>query len=131
METEQNKKAMLQILLSMSELTEEEKVLCIRTRQKAQYIPYDKIYYIEARDKKLYARTEYQEIGFGGTLMQLQKQLEDSFVRCHKGYLVNKSKILAIDWANHLGQLGSEIVLPISRNCQSKLREVYDAKDGR
>lgn len=131
METEQNKKAMLQILLSMSEFTEEEKVLCIRTRQKAQYIPYDKIYYIEARDKKLYARTEYQEIGFGGTLMQLQKQLEDSFVRCHKGYLVNKSKILAIDWANHLVQLGSEIVLPISRNCQSKLREVYDAKDGR
>ena len=43
---------MLQILLSMSELTEEGKVLCIHIQdQKAQYIPYDKIYYIEARDK--------------------------------------------------------------------------------
>ena len=126
-ESEENKNSLLQILQLFGDVREKDQVFCITTKQKTQSIPYDKIYYFEARDKKIYVRTEHQEIAFAGTLSQLESRLEDSFIRCHKGYLVNRSKIWAIDWSHHLIQLGPSIFLPVSRNCQNMLREAYHA----
>ena len=125
LETEKNRNALLQILQTFVVSREEERVFYITTRQKTQTVPYGKILYFEAREKRVYVRTEFQEIGFHGTLSGLEKELQDAFIRCHKGYLVNKDKIRSVDWSQHLVQVGEDCILPISRNYQSRLREAY------
>ncbi|MDY5791763.1 MAG: LytTR family DNA-binding domain-containing protein [Oliverpabstia intestinalis] len=125
LKTEKNRKALLQILQTFVVSNEEERVFYITTRQKTQTVPYGKILYFEAREKRVYVRTEFQEIGFHGTLSGLEKELQDAFIRCHKGYLVNRDKIRSVDWSQHLVQVGEDCILPISRNYQSRLREAY------
>ena len=129
--TENNQRSLLQILQTFQIRKEDEKVFYITTRQKTRAVPYGKILYFEARDKRLYVRTPFQEIGFHGTLSGLEKELQDTFIRCHKGYLVNKDWIRSIDWSQHLIQVGEDCVLPISRNYLSRVKEEYHERNSR
>ena len=48
----------------------------IETREGKQYIPLNQIYYVEAREKKIFIRT--------------------NFLRCQRSYIVNMSKVTAV-----------------------------------
>jgi len=129
LENEKNKNTLLQILQSFQEQEEKEQIFYITTRQKTQAVPYQKILYFESRDKRVYVRTEFEEIGFHGTLSGLETELQENFIRCHKGYLVNKKKIQSVDWVQHLLKIGENCLIPISRNYQGKIREVYHERN--
>lgn len=64
----------------------------IDTRDGVQRIPYSQIYYIEAREKKIYIRTRSEEYGFYHTMEGMLSALPDYFQRCHRSYVVNMKK---------------------------------------
>lgn len=100
----------------------------ISGKQKTQDIPYSKIIFFEARDKKLVLRLREQELTFSGTLSQLTEQLPPEFIRCHKSFLVNREHIVSVDRSSDMIDLDDGSALPISRGCKKSFWEVY--RDG-
>lgn len=57
-------------------------------------IPMHSICYIEKYRDKMVIVTDSGELETYGTLKQVSRILDESFVRCHKGFIVNMSKIV-------------------------------------
>ena len=61
-------------------------------------IKYDDILYFETAKKRFIAlRTKNMYIEFSGTLKDIESKLDNRFIRCHKSYIINKSKVKSID----------------------------------
>ena len=98
--------------------------LVIKSEDGRLNIPCRRIYYVEAREKKLYVRLKGEEYSFYGSLDRLQEELPESFVRSHRSFLVNKGLIEKIRLSEQLIELRDGFVVPISRSCRAKLREL-------
>lgn len=96
----------------------------IKTKDTHQYIPYNKILYFEARNKKIYLNTAMQEYAFYETMDTLEKQLSDGFVRCHRGFLVNIKKIKRVNLSFNEIELENDVVIPLSKSCKAKVKEL-------
>lgn len=95
----------------------------IETRDDIVRIPYDKIYYIEAKDKKVFIRVQFEEYGYYNTLDNLIEELPDNFVRCHRGYIVNTDKIRKLINTENLLELEADLLIPVSRSLKKSLKE--------
>ncbi|MCD7981721.1 MAG: LytTR family transcriptional regulator [Clostridiales bacterium] len=100
----------------------------VRNRKTRRYIPYADILYFEAREKKLYLRTEFREIPFRGTLGELTESLPEDFLRCHKSFLVNRRQITAFDRTAQTIELAGKVYIPLSRNYKKSFMEAFDGK---
>ncbi|MBC6004546.1 MAG: LytTR family DNA-binding domain-containing protein [Paeniclostridium sordellii] len=61
-------------------------------------IKYEDILYFETCKKRFIGlNTTKSYIEFNGTLKELEKKLDDRFIRCHKSYIVNKNKVRNIN----------------------------------
>jgi len=85
-------------------------------------IPYDKIYYFESREKKIFVKTLGKEYGFYGTMEELQAGLPDSFIRCHRSYIVNKSHIERFVGVSSNIILNNGFEIPVSRSYREQMR---------
>jgi DNA-binding LytR/AlgR family response regulator len=95
----------------------------VETRGERELIPYDRILFYETREKKVFLNTGDMEYPFYGTLDQLEEKLADRFLRCHRSYLVNKSKINKIYLSqNHL-LLKSGEEIPLSRSYKPGVKQ--------
>lgn len=96
----------------------------VYTREETLYIPYSRIYYFEARDKKLYVRTKNQEYAFYDTIEALESRLPETFKRCHRSYIVNTEKIFRVMNADNYLDLGGGIGVPMSRSYRAAFKEM-------
>lgn len=87
-------------------------------------IPYRKILYLEARDKRVYARMNNMEYGISDTLDHLSEALPEEFVRCHRSFIVNYIYIEKVRYSENYIALAGEVVIPLSRSYKTVLREV-------
>lgn len=78
-------------------------------------IPLRKIFFFEAREKKIFVNTLAKEYAFYDTLDSLAKRLPDFFVRSHKGFIVNKTKIKKVSLSKNQLELEHERYIPLSR----------------
>ena len=85
-------------------------------------IPYSRITCFEARQKKIYLRTEREEIGFYDTLENLVKNLPDMFVRIHKSFIVNKNKVDRAIFSENIIYMDDSAILPISRTYKQEVK---------
>lgn len=99
------------------------KVFVLENRGSRELIEYDRICYFESREKKLFCNTGSEEYAFYGTLDQLEEQLGDSFIRCHRSFLVNRSKIERVFLSRNCLELEGGIELPLSRSCKPAIRD--------
>lgn len=99
------------------------KVFVLESRGMRELIEYDRIVYFESREKKLFCNIGDEEYSFYGTLDQLEEQLCDSFIRCHRSFLVNCNKIERISLSRNIVELEGDISLPLSRSCKPAIRE--------
>lgn len=78
--------------------------LNIENKQHSFSIPYGCIYYIESikSSHKLSLYHDNGIITFYCLLKDLDKKLDNRFVRCHKSVIVNKDKIFSVDKKNHM-----------------------------
>lgn len=101
-----------------------EHVFKIETKREVQYIAYDKIFYFEARKRKLYVRTLSEEYPFIDTMDHLEETLGDQFVRCHRSFIVNTRKIVGISLSDQLINLTNELAVPLSRGYRSNVNKI-------
>lgn len=87
-------------------------------------IPYDQIYYFEAMEKKVYVCTGVDEFGFYDTLDGLMENLPEGFLRCHRSFIVNESKIVRVALSKNTIYLEDEYEVPLSRSYKPDFKEM-------
>ncbi len=73
-----------------------------------------KILYLESNKRQLYLYTEEESFCFYGSLDQAQEQLGEGFLRCHRSYLVNISRVQR--YSREQISLKGGAAVPISRS---------------
>lgn len=104
--------------------TEMEDVFIAENRDGHWRIPYTKILFFEAREKRIYLNTEEQEISFNGTIGMLEESLPDCFLRCHRSYIINKEKVMKIVRRENLIELYGHFSVPVSKSYRHIMREL-------
>ncbi len=102
----------------------DEEVFVIETREEKHRVPLRDILYFESREKRIYACTQSREYGFYDTMDQLSEQLKESFIRCHRSYMVNLSCIDRVMVSKNLLTLKQGIELPLSRSYKNMLKQL-------
>lgn len=101
---------------------DEKKVFIIEYNGGRNLIDYEKIYFFEAREKRVFLNTDVEEYGFYDTLDQLEDRLAEGFIRCHRSYLVNKSKITKVFLSQNRIVLEGEFEIPLSRSYKPAIK---------
>ncbi len=91
-------------------------------------IPYEKISFFEAMDKKVYVCAGLDEYGFYDSLDALEDRLPDNFKRCHRSYIVNMDKILRVAVSKNTIYLADEMEVPLSRSYKPDFKDVRSVK---
>lgn len=102
---------------------DEEKFL-IDTKGEKLLIPYSRIFYFEARNKKMYVRVGDVEYAFYDTIDALEKKLPSQFKRCHRSYIVNFSKIRKISLTDNYLEMDGGITVSVSRRYKALFKEL-------
>lgn len=99
-----------------------EQIYVIDTKEGRIRIPYDRIYYFEAREKKIYVCAGNEEFGFYYTIDKLAEELPEQFIRCHRGFIVNSLKIRKIMLSQNIIRLADDFEVPLSRSYKADLK---------
>lgn len=87
-------------------------------------LPYNQIYYFEAKEKKVFARTLNEEYGFYETIENMEMQLPDCFSRSHRSFIVNTSKCKEIRLSKSEIELADGFVVPLSRTYKAEFKKL-------
>lgn len=98
-------------------------VFTFSTRDGVIRIPYSQILYFEARNKKIVVCTSRAETEFYSTLENLSNEIPTYFLRCHKGFIVNKLLVERADLKQNLLHLINGFQVPISRSYKTTVKE--------
>ncbi|WP_051638487.1 LytR/AlgR family response regulator transcription factor [Butyrivibrio sp. NC2002] len=79
-------------------------------------IPFDKIIYIEAREKRIFIRLSREEYGIKETLENILDKLPPRFARIHRSFIVNKDKIKIYNKTSRIAELEGGLSIPVSRS---------------
>ncbi len=101
---------------------EAEDAFILDTREGKTRIPYNQIYYMEARDKKIFVRLQNSEMAFYDTIEELEEKLPGTFIRCHRSFLVNQMFIEKIMLSQSEILLSHGISVPLSRSYKPKFK---------
>lgn len=93
--------------------TVNQKNYCIKFPTRQVIIPYEKILFFETSSNvhKVILYATDRQIEFYGQLTDIEEQLDERFIRCHRSFLVNKDNISEFDKVNR------EIVMKNSQRC--------------
>ncbi|WP_020225063.1 LytR/AlgR family response regulator transcription factor [Holdemania massiliensis] len=116
------RKTFEEIHVDQNKRCQKQKNLCVKIEGEIHNIPQAMILYIEARSKKMVIRTFGQEIEFYSTFGQIADKLDEHFLRCHKGYMVNCEEIKQVDSHNSLLILTNNVKIPYSRGYKNNVK---------
>lgn len=124
--TESNVKQVLTDTMSafLKDSEKNKKSFIIDNRDGRQLIPYDRIFFFESRAKKIFVCTEDREYSFYDTLDSIEQKLDNSFIRCHRSYIVARSQIRKIIFSQNILELINGNVIPVSRSYKTVLKEL-------
>lgn len=97
--------------------------LFIKNREKYVRIKLKNIYYVESELRLLHIYTNSGMYTTYMTIESVQEKLNGNFIRCHRSYIVNSSKIMKIEKDNII--LYNDKVIPISRSHYKDLTEDF------
>ena len=113
--------SILNAIDSQSKKNARSKSIMISTRELKRNVELSRIVYFSTSAKKLYCRlTDGEQVEFYGTISKLEEDLEADFVRCHSGFLVNKSYIKGLV-KGELELFGCRETLPVSKKYKTKV----------
>ena len=111
-------------LLRRYQKPDREKMFVLDNQDGRILIEYDAICFFEARNKKIYLNTGKEEYGFYGTIEQLEQELGERFLRCHRSFLVNRGKIERTVLSRNLLLLEGGFEIPVSRTYRPVMRQL-------
>ncbi len=95
------------------------KCIFVQTKNYCKTIYLEEIYYIEVINRKIYVYTQNGIIEYYGKLQEVQYQLDERFIKCHRSYIIN------IDYLSHyengMIQMKNGSTVPVSRLRQKEL----------
>ena len=91
-------------------------------------VDYGRIYYFEAREKKVFLNDGTKEYGFNDTLENLENSLQGEFIRCHRAFLLNKKYIEQIYVSQSRIILKDGIEVPLSRKYKPLIKDYLEQK---
>ena len=83
------------------------------------------ISYLEASDKLVNICTNRRLVVVRGSLATMEQSLGDSFIRCHRAFIVNRSCIESFDCHDMMLTLKDGERLPVSRSCREALMNLF------
>lgn len=116
----------LDVVYADKKVDEDDKKFCVETKSGQRYIPYAKIVYFEAREKKIFVNTQFEEFSFYSSLDVLEENLPPNFIRCHRSFIVNKDKITQILFSQNTICCADDVMLPLSRSYKPAFKEVKE-----
>ena len=123
--SEQVRESLEAVLQAMDKKQEtEERTFLIENREGKTYIPMSQIYYFEAREKRIYVRLKREEYTFYDTIEHLTEQLPEEFIRCHRSFIVSRSRIQKVMLSKNRIILEHNIEVPLSRSYKAVLKEL-------
>ena len=119
---------MLCAVIDMAEMKVREQkfnneVFVFSTREGTIRVPYSQILYFEARNKKIVLCTSRSEMDFYSTLESITQKVPKYFLRCHKGFIVNKHLVNRIDLSTNMLHLIGGFQVPIPRSYREAAKE--------
>lgn len=80
------------------------KVYTIEIGERKISVDYNDILFFETSGNihKVILHAKDRQIEFSGSMKELEKTLDDNFVRCHRSFLVNKNNIQEVDTKNRI-----------------------------
>lgn len=99
-----------------------ERTLTICSRGQRQKIRFSAIRYLESFGRKMFMYTDNGSFETYMTVRDVLSILPSQFIQCHRSYIINLSRIEKYSADGVL--LTGEILVPISRSYQKKIREI-------
>ena len=113
-------------LSKFAQKKDSEEVFIIDNRDGRQIIPYSLISCFEARNKKIAVVADGKEYYFYDTIDNLEAELPDTFLRCHRSFIVNGNRITNIVRSQNIIYLDNGETIPLSRS----YKEVFKSFGG-
>lgn len=113
-----------QAYLERGRSQDDKSVYVIESKEGNLHIPYEQIYFFEAREKRIFVCTGKEEYGFYHTIDKLAEELPEQFVRCHRGFIVNRYKIRKVALSQSTVYLMDNLSVPLSRSYKPLLKEL-------
>lgn len=104
--------------------SDEEEKFVLKTREGTRLIPYGRISYFEACNKKINIRTGREEYDFYDSLDNLMENVPEYFIRSHRSYLVNSKKIQRVKLSEGIIELAGGVIVPLSRAYRREFRKL-------
>lgn len=98
-------------------------VFVFSTREGTIRVPYSQILYFEARNKKIFLCTNRTEMDFYSTLDGIMHKVPEYFLRCHKGFIVNRHLVNQVSLGENSLRLIGGFQVPISRSYREAVKE--------
>lgn len=117
------RETMREVINSYTKNEDDSEVFVMSEREGKLRIPYDLIYYFEAKEKKIFVRTANDEYGFYSTLEQLEMELPDEFIKCHRSFIINTAKLEEVLISKNMVRLLNGFEIPLSRSYKPLLKK--------
>lgn len=103
----------------------EDDCFTVEMRGTVKRYEYREILFFEAREKRLVLHLQRRELPFPGTLEKLTEVLPDTFLRVHKSFIVNKTRVREIQYGQSMLILDGGEQIPISRTYKASVKAVF------
>ncbi len=113
------------------ETPSDENTLVIENREGRVVVPLSHIYYIEAREKKVFFRLRDREYCKYDTLENVKTMLPDGFVQSHRSFVFNTQYLDRIKLSENAVYLENGIIVPLSRSFKASVKEYLNGLSGK
>lgn len=113
------------------ELPTEENSIVIENREGRTVVPYSHIYYIEAREKKVYFRLRDREYSKYDTLENVKAQLPQGFIQSHRSFVLNTRYLEKVKLSENTVYLEHGIMVPLARSFKASIKEYLGGLSGK
>lgn len=113
------------LLLEENVKENQKDILWVENRDGIFRIPFSRICYLEAKEKKVFIRTRTEEYGVNGTIEKYAEQLPENFVRCHRSFIVNKDFVYRVKLTENMLYLRDDMLVPVSRSYRGEFKGAF------
>lgn len=113
------------------EVPSEENSIVIENRDGRIVVPFSHIYYIEAREKKVFFRLRDREYSKYDTLENVKASLPPSFLQSHRSFVFNTSYLDKVKLSENTVYLEHGIMVPLARSFKASIKEYLSGLSGK
>lgn len=124
-------RALVTAFYRKKEIPGEENSIVIENRHGRIVVPFSSIFYIEAREKKVFFRLRDREYSKYDTLENIKTMLPPEFLQSHRSFVFNSRYIDKVKLSENTIYLEHDIIVPLARSFKASIKEYLNGLSGR